>query len=102
MILHEHYSSSNINIVIICIPDLKIYIFINHNCLYITEKEGCLQSIRCSPNVLPMFISGSIHLISDLAEMKHMRLYSFLIFTCIWAETTWDGSIIVLSVLHFP
>ena len=46
MTYHESYSSSNINILIICILDLKIDIVIN---FYITEKEGDLQ----------LFISGS-------------------------------------------
>ena len=46
MTYHESYSSSNINILIICIRDLKIDIVIN---FYITEKEGDLQ----------LFISGS-------------------------------------------
>ena len=79
-----------------CIPDLKIDIFINHNCLYTTEIKGIFNLLV----FLSMFISGtnkyeySFHFIFSWDE--HTSLFVSGIYMYM------GGSIIVLSALHFP
>ena len=96
MVEYENYSSSNINILINCIPDLKIDIFINHNCLYTTEIKGIFNLLV----FLPMFISGTNKdgYFSQFifSRDEHTSLFVSDIYMYM------GGSIIVFSASHFP